>query len=217
MLRPLLLAFLCAMSALVAASAEAQIRRGDLRLSLDTDMLSIAFVEVENDPGPGEAEYTIFGLGPNQFGGSHAYFGATPLGFGVGYAISGRTILGLRSGLGYDVIDHGGNDNIRVLALSLQPGITFVPIGKRAKLFLSLAGLFQVNRSKHDADNYRVLLGGFSGGIGTLIFPSNRFSADLGFFFEGRFGGIEVDPGDNENDDVRDLRLLVRLGFSLWT
>jgi hypothetical protein len=58
--------------------------------------------------------------------------------------------------------------------------------------------------------------GGFSAGIGTLIFPSSRFSVDLGFFFEGRFGGREFEP-DQPDQDLRDLRGLVRLGFSLWT
>lgn len=203
--------------AVLSGSAQAQIGRGDLRLSLDTDMLGIAFVEIDPD-GPAEDEATVISVGPNQMGGSRAWPRlATPLGFGLGYAISHRTVLGIRTGIGFDVVDGGDDENFRHLALSLQPGVTFVPIGRHAKLFINLAGLFQVDRVRHDDLRERLMLGGFAAGIGTLIFPSQRGSVDLGFFFEGRFGGFKRKEPDPEFDyDVRDLRVVVRLGFSLW-
>jgi hypothetical protein len=207
-----------AVVAFLSGSAHAQIGRGDLRLSLDTDMLGIAFVERDPDGPAGDYEATVISLGPNQMGGSRAWPRlATPLGFGLGYAISSRTVLGVRTGIGFDVVDAGGDDNVRHLALSLQPGVTFVPIGRKAKLFINLAGLFQVDRVRHDDLRQRVLVGGFAAGIGTLIFPSQRGSVDLGFFFEGRFGGWkQTEPDPEVEEDLRDLRVVVRLGFSLW-
>jgi hypothetical protein len=213
-----LFALCCALVAFLSGTAHAQIGRGDLRLSLDTDMLGIAFVERDPDGPGGEFEATVISVGPNQMGGSRAWTRvATPLGFGLGYAISHRTVLGLRTGLGFDVVDAGDDDNVRHLALSLQPGVTFVPIGRHAKLFINLAGLFQVDRVRHEDLRERLMFGGFAAGIGTLIFTSQRGSVDLGFFFEGRFGGHKrKEPEPETDEDVRDLRVVVRLGFSLW-
>ena len=201
---------------LCATEAQAQLGRGNWRLSLDTDMLAVANVEV--DPEPGDSyDVMVISVGPNQLGGSRVLQPATPLGFGVGYTMSPKVVLGMRTGIGFDVRDDGGEDNIRNLDISLMPGLTFVPLGRKAKLFLALAGIFQVNREKQDDRKDRVMYGGFSAGIGTLIFPSSRFSADLGFFFEGRFGGRDFEDPDGADQDLRDLRGLVRLGFSLWT
>jgi hypothetical protein len=200
---------------LCSAKAEAQLGRGNWRISLDTDMLAVANVDVDPERGT-DYDVTVISVGPNQLGGSRVVQPATPLGFGVGYTMSPKLVLGVRTGLGVDIRD-GGDDKIRNLDVSLMPGLTFVPIGHKAKLFLSLAGIFQVNREKQDERRDRVMYGGFSTGIGTLIFPSSRFSADLGFFFEGRFGGRKFDNPDGPDDDLRDMRGVVRLGFSLWT
>jgi hypothetical protein len=212
-------ALCCALMALFANSAEAQIGRGDLRLSLDTDMLGVAFVNVDPDTGP-DYDATVFSLGPNQLGGSRVWPGAhvaSPIGFGLGYALSHRTVLGVRTGLGFDVIDDDRDGKGRVLALTLQPGVTFVPLGNHAKLFINLAALMQVDRYKDDDNRNRLFMGGFSAGLGTLIFVSQRSSVDLGFHFEGRFGNYQVkDPENDRKVQVRDLRIVVRLGFSLW-
>ena len=203
----------------IALPAEAQLDRGDLRLSLDVDMLSMAGIEVDPDGPIGENEYTVFGLGPNQLGGARRTLGApTPLGLGLGWVLTPKIVLGARLGFGLDVEDGDGNDDsTRILGLSLMPGLTFVPVGQKAKLFLQVSPLLQVSRAKTDENKQRYLLGGFGLGIGTFIFVSNTLSVDLGFHFEGRFGGYEFDTrvGDAEGD-VRDLRGVVRLGLSLW-
>lgn len=202
--------------ALWATNAQAQLGRGDLRLSLDTDMLAVAKVDVDVDPG-GDTEATVISVGPNQLGGSRVVQDATPLGVGIGYTMTPKLVLGLRTGIGADFVDYeGSDDTIRMLAVSLMPGLTWVPLGHKAKLFIAMSALFQVDRIKQDENKDRVMLGGFSTGIGTLIFPTSRFSVDLGFFFEGRFGGREYEP-ERDDEDVRDLRGVVRLGFSLWT
>lgn len=205
----------------VALPAEAQIGRGTLRFSIDADMLSVAFVEIEPE-GRGEEEATYFGLGPNQRGGAGRSGGPTGLGLGFAYALSSKLLLGARFGLGFDVVspDGGDDNNVRFLALSIMPGLTFVPVGNKAKLFLSASPLLQVDRTKWERGKSRALLGGFGLGVGVLIFPSRSLSVDLGFHFEGRFGGREWGRDELDNDegeeDIKDLRALVRLGVSFW-
>jgi hypothetical protein len=198
--------------------AEAQLNRGDFRFSLDTDVISIAHVEIDPDGTPGEAEYMVYGIGPSQLGASQVTQPASPLGLNLGYVLHPKFVLNFRLGLGYDVVAPEGGENTRLLAVSLQPGLTIVPLGRKAKLFIALAPLFQVNRTKTDDDLSRWLMGGFSTGIGTLIFPTSACSADLGFFFEGRFGNEKQESGDvsNTTQHVADLRGVVRLGLSLW-
>ena len=197
---------------LVATKAEAQLSRGNLRLSIDADMLSVAGVQV------GNGKATVVGFGPNQRGGSRVYEGPTPLGLGVGYVLQPKLLLGVRVGLGYDVIALSGPaTNTRLLGLSLMPELRFVPLGQRAKLFLAVAPIFQVGRSKQDGrPTDRTLLGGFGIGVGTFIFVTNALSVDLGLHFEGRFGGTKSEV-DRASTSVQDLRGLIRLGLSLWT
>lgn len=199
------------LGSLVAVPAQAQLSRGNLRLSIDADMLSVAGVHIDGQP-----HATVVGLGPNQHGGGRLYSGPTPLGLGVGYVLQPNLILGLRFGLGYDVVaPSGAPNNTRILDISLMPGITFVPLGDRTKLFISAAPIFQVGRAKTLDTRDRTLLGGFGLGVGTFIFVTNAVSVDLGFNFEARFGGIERDGTPHR--DVSDLRGLIRLGVSLWT
>jgi hypothetical protein len=207
-------------SALLMATsgARAQLDRGDVRLSLDTDLFSVAGVKVDPDGDNNTDRHIVFGIGPNQMGGSRVTppTPATPLGLGIGYTISRKLVLGVRTGLGVDIDDPDGGHKAKYLAFSLMPGLTWVPIGRQAKLFISVAGIFQANREKRDDTKQRALLGGFSTGIGTLIFPANRFSVDLGFFFEARFGGYKQKNPDGPDADLQDLRGLIRLGFSFW-
>jgi hypothetical protein len=202
----------------LAVPAHAQLGRGDFRLSLDTDVISVAHVTLDPDGSAPDSDTVVFGIGPNQLGGSHVTIPATPLGLGLGWVLSPKMLLGVRVGLGFDVISPDGGDNTRVLALSLQPGLTFVPIGHRAKLFVALSPLFQVNRIKNDGYLERWMQGGFSTGIGALIFPASPVSVDVGFFFEGRFGSRHQENADVEADGERvsDLRGVIRLGISLW-
>ncbi|MDB4975198.1 MAG: hypothetical protein JWN48_3539 [Myxococcaceae bacterium] len=199
------------LGSLPALPAEAQLSKGNLRLSIDDDILSVAGVKV------GGGKDTVVGFGPNQLGGSRIIGGPTPLGLGVGYVLDPKILLGVRVGLGYDVIaPDGPGNNTRVLGLSLMPEVTFVPLGQRAKLFFSFAPIFQVGRARTDPRTDRTILGGFGLGVGTFIFVTNALSVDLGFHFEGRFGGTKRDV-DNDSTAVQDLRGLLRLGVSLWT
>jgi hypothetical protein len=200
-----------------AMPARAQLGRGDFRLSLDTDVLGVAHVTLDPDGAGGDQENTVFSVGPNQLGGSHVTLAATPLGLGLGWVLSPKVIAGLRLGLGFDVISPDGGENRKVLALSLMPGLTFVPIGRKAKLFIDLRPLFQHNHSKSDDYKLRWMQGGFSTGIGALIFAASSVSADIGFHFEGRFGARHLeDPDEADGLRVRDFRGVVRFGLSLW-
>lgn len=198
--------------------AHAQLGRGDFRFSLDTDVISVARVTVDPDGPGGDAEYTVFGLGPSQLGASHITQPASPVGLGFGYVLHPKFVLGLRLGFGFDVIDRENAPDTRLLGVSLMPTLTIVPVGRSAKLFIALAPLFQVNRVKRGDFVDRWLQGGFSLGIGALIFPVSAASADLGFHFEGRFGNnrVENDDDGDTRADIADLRGVVRLGLSLW-
>jgi hypothetical protein len=203
--------------ALWTADAEAQLDRGTWRFTIDGDVLSVGGVELDR-PGPGESSAMVIGFGPNQLGNARLSALPTPIGVGFGYVLQPKLILGMRVALGYDVIAYdGAQDNTRLLGLSLMPGITFVPLGHKAKLALDAAPLFQVDRGKTDnAPTDRTILGGFSLGIGALIFVNNRLSADIGFRFEGRFGNRDNDASDDNDIHIRDLRGVVRLGVSFW-
>lgn len=203
---------------LFAWPAAAEPSDGVVRFSIDADLLSMADVQHENAAGI-EFEQTVYGIGPNQLGGSgvqpDTVIGTTPLGFGLGYGVSDRLLLGMRFGFGLDVRSpEGSAESLRVLTMSLMPGLTFVPLGDRAKMFLSASPIFQLDRNRIASDTRRTLLGGFSLGIGTLIFVVRSASIDLGFHFEGRFGNYENLRG--EETELRDLRGVVRLGISIW-
>ncbi|MDB4985699.1 MAG: hypothetical protein JWN04_877 [Myxococcaceae bacterium] len=203
------------LGSLAASPAEAQLSRGNLRLSIDADMFSVAGVRV------GNGKETVVGFGPNQLGGTRISgapaAGPTPVGFGVGYVLRPKILLGVRLGLGYDVVaPDGPGNNTRYLGLSIMPEFRYVPLGERAKLFLAAAPIFQVSRARTDPRTDHTILGGFSLGVGTFIFVTNALSVDLGFHFEGRFGGRHQD-NDNVSTDVKDLRGVIRLGLSLWT
>ncbi len=211
---------LALIAGLWASPAHAQLARGTFRLSIDDDMLSVAGVKVDPDGPVGPSKTTVFGLGPNQLGAGHVSASLvdgmpTPFGLGFAWGLSPKLLLGVRAAFGLDLIAPSGTaDNIRELGLSLMPGLTFVPVGHKAKLFLSGAPLFQADRWKQGPRDGRVLLGGFELGIGTLIFVARSLSVDLGFHFEGRFGNAEDENGNGAH--IRDLRGLVRLGISLW-
>jgi hypothetical protein len=202
----------------VALPARAQLGRGDFRLSLDTDILGVAHVTLDPDGSGGDFENTVFSLGPNQLGGSRVTRPATPLGLGFGWVLSPKILFGVRLGFGFDVVSPDGGDNTKYLAMSLMPGLTFVPLGRKAKLFIAVSPLFQVDRVKSEEYRERWLQGGFSTGVGALIFAASSVSADIGFFFEGRFGNRDEENDDIEADGlrVRDFRGVIRFGLSLW-
>jgi hypothetical protein len=208
-----LVAFACC---IWAKPASAQLSRGQFRFSLDADVISIGHVTIDPDGGGPDDKQLIFGFGPNQLGASRATAAMSPLGLGFAWVLTPKILLGIRTGLGFDLLAPDGNGpNTKILAISLMPGIEFVPIGRRAKLFLAARPIFQVNREKTGDAASRWLQGGFSFGIGTYIFPTSSVSADLGFFFEGRFGNYK-DEQDDVTAHVADLRGVVRLGISLW-
>lgn len=204
------------LSILSAGRAEAQLSHAGMRFSIDADVFSVAGVERDPDGPAGPSKGKVIGLGPNHEGGKRATgAGPTSLALGVGWVLTPKIVIGGRVGFGYDVVaPEGASDNTRILALSIMPGLTFVPMGEKAKLFLTGYPIFQVDRAKTEEAKERTLLGGFGLGVGTMIFVARSLSVDLGFHFEGRFGSYE---DDNENEtDVRDLRGLLRLGLSLW-
>lgn len=204
--------------ALWTTQAEAQLGQGRMRFSIDGDMLAIGGVKTDLAGPGGVTKTTVVGFGPNQRGNMRVHgAGPTPIGLGFGYVLRPNLILGLRTGLGYDVASPDGGQNTRFLDLSLMPGVTFVPLGRKAKLAIHGAPIFQVSRAKNDTSpTNRTLLGGFALGVGALIFVHDRLSADIGFQFEGRFGNNDRDNRDDNNVHIRDLRGVVRLGVSFW-
>jgi hypothetical protein len=211
------LLFLCAFACCIwSSTAFAQLSRGEFRLSLDVDVISIAHVSLNPDGPAPTTEALVFGIGPNHMGGSRATAATPTLGLGFAWVLTPKILLGIRVGLGYDLIaPDGDGPNEKLLAVSLQPGIEFVPIGHRAKLFIAARPIFQANRRKVGDFKDRWIEGGFSLGIGTYIFPSPAVSADIGFFFEGRFGNQKINNNE-PNEHVADLRGVIRLGLSLW-
>jgi hypothetical protein len=198
----------------VSPRAEAQLQQGALRFSLDTDFFTAGGVRFERDGA--DSDVTVFGFGPNHLGNTAPTgYPMALTGLGFGYALRSQWVLGLRTGLAFDVYDgEGASDKTRVLGLSLMPGVTWLPIGRDVKLFVNGSPILQVNRQKQGDASERLLLGGFSFGVGALIFPVSAFSFDAGFHFEGRFGN---DEDDNDNrQHIRDLRGVIRLGVSLW-
>ncbi len=214
----LLLLTLC----LAPLSARAQVTPGTFRLSLDTDVIGFAGVHIEPHSNAPHTDVTVFSLGPNQLGGSRAVRPATPLGLGLAYTVTRRVLFGVRLGLGYDVLSYDGGGDVKVLAVTVMPGLTFVPFGGDAKLFLQVSPLLQIDRSKSGNRTDRVLLAGLSAGLGVLIFSGSRTSIDLGGFFEARFGNSEITEKaggvarTNTTADVRDLRGVMRFGLSWW-
>lgn len=199
--------------------AQAQLNRGDFRFTLDTDVISVANVRIDPDGPADDYDQMVFGVGPTQLGASHATQPMSPVALGFGWVLRPKIVLGARLGFGFDVVSPDGDaPNRKILAFSLMPNLTFVPIGRKAKLFIQLSPLLQVNRVKWGDRTDRWLQGGFSAGLGTLIFPTSAVSADLGFFFEGRFGNqrVEVNDDTDTRAQVQDLRGVVRLGLSLW-
>jgi hypothetical protein len=196
--------------------ALAQLSRGAFRLSLDVDVISIAHVSLNPDGPMPSDDRLVFGLGPNQLGGSRRWAPTPPVGLGVAWVLTPKILLGGRVGLGYDLIaPDGDGPNEKILSVVLMPSIEFVPIGHRAKLFIAARPLFQANRSKVGDRKDRWITGGFSVGIGTYIFPSPAVSVDIGFFFEGRFGNQKINNNE-PNTHVADLRGVIRFGLSLW-
>ncbi len=207
-------------------AAQAQISQGTFRFSLDTDIVSFAGVHIVPASPASDVDVTVLSIGPNQLGASRALRPATPLGVGFGYALTRRVLLGVRVGLGYDVLSYdAGGEDVKVLALSVMPGLTFVPLGNDTKLFIQVSPLVQLDRERRGERRDRVLLGGFSLGLGALVFAGSRTSVDIGGFFEGRWGSDRVDTRVGAGPisanvmstvDVRDLRGIVRFGLSLW-
>jgi len=206
----LIVGFCAAFALLIARPAEAQLPRDAWRLSADVDVFSAAGVRVA-----GNKQHS-FGFGPNELGPTRVSGGPTPFGLGVGYVIDPKFLIGVRVGLGYDVYTNDGpGPNTRVLGLSLMPELRFVPLGDKAKLYLAVAPIFQIERTRIDPNTNRNVLGGFGFGVGTFIFVTNSVSVDLGFHFEARFGNYKDDDGDKHS--LQDLRGVIRLGFSYWT
>jgi hypothetical protein len=164
--------------------------------------------------GPTRRQTTV-GIGPNQFGASEVALPSAPLGFGAGYVLLPKLLLGARIGLGYDRTSSADDvPSTSYLTWTFMPGITYVPHGEQAKLFLNFSPLLEFTRRKQ-GDTEQVRFGGcFSLGGGTMLFMSPTSSIDLGLYFEGRFPDIDEKP--QAKTEISDLRWLLRVGLSLW-
>jgi hypothetical protein len=205
------------LASLFATRADAQLNSGDVRLSLDTDVVGVAWVKTSPRSGGEDSKTVVGSVGPSQFGASQVGLPATPLGLGVGYVLRPKWLLGARAGLGFDVVSVDGHEDKRTyIAWTFMPGITYVPFGDRAKLFVNFSPLLEFVREKQGSSQALRFGGCYSTGAGAFFFMSPAASLDVGFFFEGRFPDIDEKPSGAKTD-VSDLRWLVRLGISLWT
>lgn len=201
---------------LSGSSAHAQLRQGDVRLWLDTDLLAVAWVRTNpSEPGPIE-KHTVVSVGPNQLGAYRLGPPTTPLGIGVGYVLRPQWLLGARVGFGYDLVSPKDGEDTSYLAWSFMPGVWFVPGGDRAKWYVNFSPLLEYVREKQGKAQDARFGGCFALGAGTFVFMGSRSSLDVGFFFEGHFIDIDTRP-TKAVLDITDLRWLIRVGVSLWT
>ncbi len=200
----------------VPPRAAAQLRQGDLRLSLDVDVLTVGWVKlVPAGPAP-TRKHTIVGLGPNQLGNSEVAIPSAPLGFGAGYVLRPKWLLGVRAGFGYDHVSAAAGDAaFRYLTWTFMPGVSYVPFGERAKFFVNFSPLLEYVRQKQGGAQRARFGGCYSLGAGEMWFLTPSASVDMGFYFEGRFPDIDEKP--KAKTSISDLRWLLRVGLSLWT
>lgn len=205
-----------------AQRADAQVRTGDLRLSLDTELLSYGAGTIESEYGGPFGENAELDIDGFQIGNA-----AAPGLLGIGYAVTSQVVLGLRFGVGFQRQEYDGLQTYKVTTLSLLPSLTYVLSGERVKPFFEVGPLFAVNRYKQelppllragdDEVTMKSMAGGFVLAGGVLLFAGENVSIDLAAFFEARFGDAAiVQPVSSEDTSARWFRGGLRLGLSLW-
>jgi hypothetical protein len=200
---------------LVVNTGAAQVNQGGYRLWIDADLFSVGGVRMDpGGPAP-ISKTTVIGVGPNQVGNSRVYIPMTPLGVGFAYVVRPKWLLGARAGFGYDRVAPKGGDDTHYVSFSLMPELTFVPVGRDAKLFVKFSPIMQYSLEKRAPVKNSIFMGCFSLGVGAFLFTSRTSSVDLGAYFEGRFGNLKREPG-GQSIDVNDYRGLIRAGVSLW-
>lgn len=201
-------------AALVTSRASAHVNDGGYRLWIDVDVYSAGVVRTDPGGSLPVTKTTVISVGPNELGSSRVVMPVTPVGIGFAYVLKPKWLLGARAGLGYDRLSSKSADTQSYVAFSLMPELTFVPLGRDAKLFIKFSPVLQYNQQKIGGDVSRIFMGCFSLGVGTFLFTSHTSSVDVGAYFEGRFGDLKQDGG--RSVDVNDLRGVVRAGVSLW-
>lgn len=200
---------------LVTNQAAAHVNQGGYRLWIDADLFSVG--SVRTDPGGGGpiSKTLVIGVGPNELGSSRVVVPLTPIGVGFAYVLRPKWLLGARVGFGYDRVAPKAGDDAHYVSLSLMPELTFVPVGRDAKLFVKFSPVMQYSLEKNGPSRSNIFMGCFSFGVGAFLFTSHNSSVDLGAYFEGRFGDLKREP-QGESIDVDDLRGVIRAGVSLW-
>lgn len=195
---------------------QAQLRPGTVRGGIDVDLFSAGAVRIRDDGAPSHTVTRVFSIGPNQLGaGQLLPPPMTPVGLSADYVLRPRWMLGARVGFGYDRLKTEG-DSQRALSISLMPSLTFVSGDGATKPFVRFSPIAQFTQYKLAGERQHMFMGCFSLGGGLMMFASEKASAELGLYFEGRFGDYKGVAGGGKAD-VDDLRGLLRLGVSLWS
>jgi hypothetical protein len=199
---------------LLASRAHAQPGDHEVRLFVDTNVVSAGVVRATPSGGSTDRT-TVIGVGPNNLGSSRAVLPAAPLGLGFAYVLRPKWLVGARTGFGFDRVESDAAGDRKDVTFSLMPELTMVPLGEQTKLFAKFSPVFEILRSKQGSSTQQIYMGCFSVGLGAFIFTAPTSSIDVGAYFEGRFGDLKLEP-DGLGTDIDDLRGVLRLGISLW-
>lgn len=193
----------------VVSTARANPSRGEMRFSLDTDLLGIAGVDVKGNGRRGDEETSVFTVGT----------AVAPVSLGFGWALSEHTLFGGRVGFGFQKNNPEYAPSIRLATFSLTPHFTFLPMGDDTKLYIEVGPILRIQHWQAGRADETSLAGGAGAALGLLVFTSHNASIDIGFFFDATFGEVTRDLGwfgEPEDRDARVLRGGVRLGVSIW-
>ena len=204
------------------SSAKAEVNQGDLRLSLDTSLLTVGRVKPEGDD-----KVTYFGFGPGAIGGEALLNAPTSfVGLGFGYSLSEHVSAGARFGFGYTKLngDDEEGDGYKLWNLDLEPELRLFPAPhQNSVFFVSLAPVLSYAGSGSDGYDGSQLLYGGSIALGESFFVAEKVSFDVSIGAQIRTGSTETSFDDEdfedlgtEKQDVNDVRGIVRIGISHW-
>lgn len=191
-----------------AASARAEPSRGDLRFSLDVDVIGLYGTKLDVDMGAPTSEISTFAVGN----------AASPASLGFGWVLGPKSVLGSRLGFAFDKQDAGDfGGKSKLVTFLLAPYLTLMPVGDETKLFFELSPILRVGHAKLSAQETNAVAGGVGVTVGMLVFANSGASVDVGFFFDALWGDATFEVVGIERDlSARTMRGGVRLGLSIW-
>ncbi len=203
------------------SSAKAEVHQGDLRLTLDTPLLTVGRVKADRSD-----KVNYVGFGPGAIGGEALLSAPTSfVGLGFGYSFSDHVSAGGRVGFGYTTLsgDDDEGDSYNLWNFDLEPELRFFPVPNHdSAFFLSIAPVISFAGTGSDGYEESQLLYGGSVAIGESFFVAESVSFDISIGGQLRTGTVEASYDDEFDDlgsdeaDVTDIRGIVRIGISHW-